>query len=340
MNENSTVSPFLVQYHPHSELESLLLNEQNFAVFEFALDSQNIINDHRVSRIPLAQLTGESLVEVWSTPQAIQSGEQGSCRYYVTDTFLFVSAFFDETRFADLSHATLDAYQQISDLKKQLGFDHNVRLWNFVSDINCDRQGVERYKTFCEGRLSFLEREAMGQKNFSAATAIGSHQSGFTVISLSVRNPVVHIENPRQVSAYHYPEIYARKSPAFARATAMTAAQTDYFFISGTASILGHQSQHHGDVEKQTELSLSNIEMLLNAASQQHGIPVSMDSLTLLKVYVRNAGDMDIVKSMLQQRFSRVPATLFLHGDICRSELLVEIEALYIGTDLNSDSSG
>ena len=64
----------------------------------------------------------------------------------------------------------------------------------------------------------------------------------------------VPVENPRQVSAYRYPPTYGpRVADLLARGAGRTsAAATIALFISGTASIVGHETVHQGDVRAQT----------------------------------------------------------------------------------------
>ena len=50
-------------------------------------------------------------------------------------------------------------------------------------------------------------------------------------------------------------------------------------------------------------------------------------NLKLIKVYIKNWNDYSIVKRICEQRFGQVQA-LYLQNDICRKDLLVEIEAV------------
>jgi len=51
----------------------------------------------------------------------------------------------------------------------------------------------------------------------------------------------------------------------------------------------------------------------------------------LLKVYVRHRADIEVVHRMLATRLGDAVPLLFLHGDICRRELLLEIEGVHSG---------
>ena len=143
--------------------------------------------------------------------------------------------------------------------------------------------------------------------------------------------PPLAIENPRQVSAYRYPDAYGPRSPTFSRAAlALLSEQRSALFISGTASIVGHATMHVGDVRRQTEESLVNIAAVRAVAAERAGVPFPAESLTYT-VYVRRPADLVTVRSVFEQAVgahSRAAQdALYLQADICRTELLVEIEA-------------
>ena len=94
------------------------------------------------------------------------------------------------------------------------------------------------------------------------------------------------------------------------------------FFISGTASIVGYETVHHGDVEKQTTETLLNIRTLL----QQEPDYIAGQGKMLLKIYLRNMHDLDIVRARVTEEFGSSCSAVYLHSNICRSDLLLEIE--------------
>ena len=127
------------------------------------------------------------------------------------------------------------------------------------------------------------------------------------------------------------PLAYGPRSPSFSRAAiADVGGGRQALFISGTASIVGHETMHLGDVRRQTQESLANIGVLREIATQRAGACFDADRL-IYTVYVRRPEDFDAVRS----EFERVVGAssraareaLYLHADICRAGLLVEIEA-------------
>ena len=102
-----------------------------------------------------------------------------------------------------------------------------------------------------------------------------------------------------------------------------------HFYISGTASIVGHQTVHSENAAEQLEETLNNLDALAAQAGEQQGLPIhSAHDLSLLKVYVRHAEDLPAIRQGLARRLGTAAPTVFLKGDICRADLLLEIEGL------------
>jgi chorismate lyase/3-hydroxybenzoate synthase len=127
------------------------------------------------------------------------------------------------------------------------------------------------------------------------------------------------VENPRQVSAWRYPREYGPTPPSFARAMRLPA--SDALAISGTAAVVGHASAHRDDLQAQLIETLANLEALLASG----GMAAGFDTHSPLKAYVRSAADASQVRAFFAQHLPGVPV-LLLHGDICRRELLVEVD--------------
>ncbi len=148
-----------------------------------------------------------------------------------------------------------------------------------------------------------------------------------TVMVLAGRDAPTAIENPRQVSAYKYPQQYGPQPPTFSRAALYRSAiEFALLTVSGTASIVGHETLHLGDVAAQVDESLRNVQAVVEAANHAAGESLfTVDGLKM-KAYVRNAADAEAVRRQLQLRLPATPVPL-VRADICRADLLFEIEA-------------
>src|SRR5690349_13201636 len=107
-----------------------------------------------------------------------------------------------------------------------------------------------------------------------AATAIGTDgpPERVQLIALCSRAPAIALENPRQTPAWRYPREYGPVPPGFSRGVLLEAGgDSSRLLASGTASIVGHVSQHVGDVEAQLKESLANLQALLDEGRKKCG---------------------------------------------------------------------
>jgi len=74
-------------------------------------------------------------------------------------------------------------------------------------------------------------------------------------------------------------------------------------------------------------MTKTNAARLLDAA----GSTSSLGAMSPLKVYVRHASDVQIVRELLCVRLGDEVPLLLLQGDVCRRELLLEIEGVHSG---------
>src|SRR5690606_4762058 len=110
-----------------------------------------------------------------------------------------------------------------------------------------------------------------------------------TIYLLAHKQPGHHHENNRQQPAYRYPRQYGPCSPSFARATSLSLQHRPHLFISGTASILGHETRAAGNLQEQIAVTLDNLNYLRdNFAAELHG---TTSPLSALRVYLRQAED-------------------------------------------------
>jgi FkbO/Hyg5 family chorismatase len=265
--------------------------------------------------------------EVWTTSCEVSTGRCGDIVYSQDGTHLFGALALPESeRYRD---ATRTAYRQLIALIHDLDYPHLVRMWNYISGINRpNAEGLEIYRDFCQGRAEGFEDACTDVTgNLPAATGIGAHGGGVVVYFIAERTGTrVHFENPRQVPAHQYPRTHGPRSPSFARATLLPASRK--LFLSGTASIIGHRSVELGRLEGQYDTTLDNIRVLLADIEKKCRGAVGSGSFSLLKVYVRHAGAAPYVRQRLREVVGpRVPVEVF-DVDICRSELLLEIEGV------------
>lgn len=227
-----------------------------------------------------------------------------------------------------------------------VSLDQVLRTWFYQGGIIEDEGASQRYKELNRARddhfkgVSFLtsllpDRHAGGI--YPASTGIGANGRGLNVSAIALAKDAasdvvaVPLENPRQTAAYDYTDRYSPKSPKFSRAMAVASDRYAMLFISGTASITHAETRHIGDVEAQTEETLDNIAALIAEDNlEQHGLPgfgTTLKGLGLARVYVKNQDDYDRVRAVCERRFGELP-TIYAVADVCRPDLLVEIEGI------------
>jgi chorismate lyase/3-hydroxybenzoate synthase len=279
-----------------------------------------------------------NLCEVWRVAGSeahLSSGAvpQNGVHFRFCEDLLFGSITIEE-RGADgnsaaLLRATMNAYREIFEVLQQTEHRHLIRIWNYLPEINREADGDERYRHFNSARqLAFRDSGRAILSTVPAASALGSPAgSPISIYFLAARQPPQMIENPRQTSAYHYPPKFGRHSPMFSRACVLSESAGTNLFVSGTASIVGHETIHAGDVAAQTRETLANIHALLEEANRVVGSArYSLDSLKF-KVYVRQPSDLGAIEAALTGSLRATTPVVYLQADVCREDLLVEIEA-------------
>jgi chorismate lyase/3-hydroxybenzoate synthase len=287
--------------------------------FKYGADAPSI---HYFDRRLQVALTNPFLnvgSEVWDLPEG-QYAQRGRFHYIENDDFILGAATVQvdpET----LITTTLSVYEQLLTARAHMSL---YRIWHFVPDINQVPEGyLENYRAFCKGRSIAFDahtKDALRSK-IPAASAVGTTSDHLTVTYLAGRAHSQHVENPRQTPAYEYPLQYGPKPPAFARATSTIFNGAPILFISGTASIVASESI--GDtIESQLQTTIENLK-IVNERSQP-----TPGSQRRVRVYLRYEKDYTYVKQQLQQHYLQThDEAIYIVADICREELLVEIEA-------------
>ena len=278
--------------------------------------------------VRLDALHGAELREVWRSDGPVRTSQAGAIRFSEDDRHLLGIIEINEREHTDIGAATASAYAQIAKFQSQSSKPHLLRMWNYFDAITLGDGDAERYQLFCVGRADGLATRSL--RPLPAATAIG-RRDGKPVLQiywLAATEPGKAIENPRQISAYDYPRQYGRVSPRFARAMLNAGGE---LLISGTASIVGHATHHDGDVLAQLDETMLNLDALLQQAHARDACcPARFSDRAVLKVYLRHPQACASVVAELRRRLPARASLLVLAADICRKDLLIEIDGLHL----------
>lgn len=277
---------------------------------------------HASNRIACQCLSGTGDLEAW------QVLDDARYRFVVIDVAE-----------ADLGveQAAAKAYRDLLDKVRPSSHPYLLRIWNYLSAINHGQGDKERYREFCVGRGLSVDSQFNAPP--PAATAVGTSNgddgSGFhlQLIALCSSEVARTLENPRQTPAWRYPREYGAVPPGFSRGIILDEdAETPRLLASGTASIVGHVSQHIGEVAGQIGESLANLEALLSEARKQSGRDFYLSDCEALRVYLRKPEDLAVAESIITAAGIDRGRVLYLQGDICRRELDVELEGVFVAS--------
>ena len=315
----------IMSYRIANSAENTPNTQRRLATIEYGT-SHARGTDPRQLNVGLPPLHSSGRIEIWETESILGSGWHGELGFVASPRLMLAHRLVEETDLNDLSRVTFDLYRDLLAFLRESDYPHPLRIWNVIQGIHDHAAGLERYRAFSAGRARAFDEAAFAADRIPAASAIGSNASGLLVYALASRVPGLAIENPRQTPAYRYPDRYGPRPPYFARATRATGLCGQPVFISGTASIVGHLSLHPESLPLQTAETIRNLESLLQASGcRPEQRPQS------LKVYLRHPHQASAVESALRSWAGPESALLFLCGDICRRDLDIEVEGLFIG---------
>jgi hypothetical protein len=239
------------------------------------------------------------------------------------------------------------SFTYLYDLYNHLGLTFNdiVRQWNYVGALlskeNIDGRLRQHYQMFNETRSKFY-KQYRNRQDFPAATGIGMLYLGVCIDSFSITGDenlkIVPISNPNQSESYKYGQkvlvgvpdcnLSQNQPPQFERAKLILLNNAARLIISGTAAIIGEDTVAIGDVEEQTRVTIKNIQILSDAETLKTQCPeinVIPATYSYVRVYVKFKEDISKVRKICNEAYGDVPTT-YVVADICRDNLLVEIE--------------
>jgi chorismate lyase/3-hydroxybenzoate synthase len=320
---------FSVDYVATDAPARLLDDPAVLAVFGFGDAGALRSDDPRFLRVPLQPYAGVAPFEVWRTDGPVRCGRDGEIAWSGNGRLAFGVIEVAEGA-GGIEAAAAHAYERLTAFIRDSDTPYLLRIWNYLDAITRGEGDAERYRQFCVGRARGLG--AFDPARLPAATAIGRCDDArvLQVYWLAAAAPGTAVENPRQVSAYRYPRTYGPQPPSFARAMLPPTAGHLPLLLSGTASVVGHASMHADVTLAQVDETFANFASLLGAARRsQPALPPEFGAGTRLKVYVRDAGDLETVATAMRSRYGSNVPHIVLHAAICRRELCVEIDGVH-----------
>lgn len=270
----------------------------------------------------MRNITGASALFIKGDTQIlignVQSFAGRGCRANAESAFMAMKEMFDSVKF---------------------GLNTIVRQWNYIENILEFEGEKQRYQEFNNVRTEYYG-DAFNETGYPAATGIGMNQGGIIVEFIAIKSrelKTAPINNPNQVAAHAYSknvlvgeECVLKTTPKFERARYIELFGKKLIFISGTASIVGERTVEVGDPAEQTRVTIRNIQQLYS--------PEVLGKLSVkplnpkyghARIYLKNRKDYTVVRRTFKSFYGNLPV-VFILADICRNDLLVEIEGKVI----------
>lgn len=282
--------------------------------------------DHpAVANTYLRPVDHECLYECWWIAEPVTYRRVGSTRIIECSDYTVAIQDNRENSTDHLESLTVRAYSELIDAIRSTKHKQMAKVWNYLGGINDGDGDSERYRQFSAGRATAFAEMNIPDFLAPSGTGVGTSEDlGLTIVALASKHPLELVENPRQVSAFAYPRQYGPSSPKFARVGYVTNEKHTLCLLSGTAAIVGHESLHPYEVVSQVDETLLNLEALSETGSV-------LDETSVSRVYLRNPGDVELVREKLEGQLGlRADRTAFLHGNICRRELVIEIDSVRV----------
>ncbi|MDR1918489.1 MAG: endoribonuclease L-PSP [Tannerellaceae bacterium] len=244
--------------------------------------------------------------------------------------FLFAGGFQNDLLHHTVEQQSVEVFRLIEKLLRLEDFPiHSIiRQWNYIEQITGHQQGQQNYQSFNNARSDFYG-QTKWPNGFPAATGIGTNLGGVLVdldaaVFTSPEAFARPIDNRLQVAAHAYSEkvleVSGKKktTPKFERAKCMGFGERQFIYVSGTAAIRGEESLKGVGLERQLHTTMENIAQLTGKAR-----------LSMLRIYLKNKDDYEESQRLMQAYHLPIPIS-YMCADVCREELLIEIEGIAI----------
>lgn len=226
-----------------------------------------------------------------------------------------------------------------------LAFNQIYRQWNYIENITMvdsdKKSGNQHYQQFNNVRTKYYSK-ADFKSGYPAATGIGTLAGGVIVSFYAASTDAVRllsVENPLQRAAFEYTDEvligsseyngFHHCTPKFSRAKLVENQKSVQIYISGTAAIRDENTVGLNDVEMQTEITVENIFQLISPDTILPLFPGAAKNIPIefIRVYIKDKSYYQKVRKVCNRLLPGVSG-IYVVSDVCRDNLLVEIEAL------------
>lgn len=216
-------------------------------------------------------------------------------------------------------------FEKMERLLEQAGlaFTDTVRTWIYLNEL------LQWYDTFNEVRTRFFRERGVFDRLVPASTGIGAGSAAgeamvCALLAVRPKHAGVRIEavpSPLQCPALDY-------RSSFSRAVEIRQPGSRFLTISGTASIEpGGKTAHVGDTRQQIALSMEVVHEILKSRG------MAWHDAVRAIAYFKDAREAPLLEEYCSSRGLPPLPVVVSHADVCRHDLLFEIELDAVGTD-------
>ncbi len=200
------------------------------------------------------------------------------------------------------------------------GFSNTIRTWLFADDI------LSWYGQLNKSRDQFFERQNIYQQLIPASTGIGAANFDGKHLAAQVlavrpkkdKLKIYSADSPLQCPALDY-------KSSFSRAVKLESPDHSRLYISGTAGIdKSGKTAFVGDIAGQLDLTMRVVDAILSHAG------MSWSNVVTSLVYFKYGQDFHFFDEYCSRRGIYLPH-IKMQADVCREELLFEIELDAVG---------
>jgi len=201
-------------------------------------------------------------------------------------------------------------------LRAGMDFSHVVRTWLYATKI------LEWYGDLNKARDQFFRDRGVFDGLVPASTGIGVFNPAkaamvtdvFAVKSKTENVQIEKIASPLQCPALDY-------KSSFSRAVELRVPDHTTLFISGTASIEpGGKTTHVGNLAKQIDLTMQVVYGILESRG------MGWEDVSRAAAYFKDIKEAPMLYKYYNDNKISIPPIAIAHADICRDDLLFEIE--------------
>jgi enamine deaminase RidA (YjgF/YER057c/UK114 family) len=293
-----------------------------------------------VSQIPESETLTAEVVSLEASENAIVNYgtnyiviDNGICRELITGGILPQDI---NQSYSSQSQSVFNSVGEIL-IRENFPVNSIIRKWNYIENISSFNGEYQNYQVFNDARSHFFANVDWSG-GYPAATGIGTYAGGIMVEIIAVTGDNLinkAIDNPLQVAAHKYSQsvlfgeldshFQQRTTPKFERARIVGLPNNNTIYISGTAAIRGEKSIIADDIIEQANITMQNIEFLISSKNSAESY-ISCE-YQLLRVYVKKIGHLEKLRNYMNLHYPHVKKN-FIGADICRDELLLEIEGV------------